>query len=44
MTKEQKKLIQKEYEAIKYLNIEKLHELAKKHGLTFDELLDIIDL
>lgn len=44
LTKEQIAQIQKEYEAITSFTGDTLRNLAKKHGLTLDELLDIISL
>jgi transposase-like protein len=44
LTKEQKDEIIKEYLAIQKFDSHTISDLAKKHGITVDELLDIIPL
>jgi hypothetical protein len=43
LTKEQIKAINAEYHAITKFESHTMSDLAKKHGMTVDELLDIID-
>jgi len=44
LTKEQIKAIKDEYLAITNFNSHTMSDLATKHGITVDELLDIIPL
>lgn len=44
MTEDKKQQIQQEYESLTSFNTQALSELAEKHNLTLDQLLDIIDL
>ena len=44
LTKEQKQAIKDEYLAITKFDSHTVSDLAKKHGLTVDEILNIIDL
>ena len=43
MSKEKQQQIQKEYNAITSFGNNELKKLAEKHGITLDELLDVVN-